>query len=198
GSLDLLDPEDRAGVWMDRLALLRDLGHSISLYVRVRPFDPHALAVAAGPVWAEAEDLAEDLVQRSMLLVVPSSTTRVMERRLRALLGTDAQDGLLALSGLDARVLSRQDKNQLLSEAYGVPFARDGLRKPAIELSPGRFRIETGTDDPPPIGDMAVAASKGMRSYRTLVATGLPDRLAVGWTWPATGGQVLADVAFDL
>jgi len=198
GSLDLLDPEDRVGVWADRLALLRDPGHSLSLYIQMRPFPPELLAQAAGPVADEACELAEGLVRRQLLMAVPAGTHRVLHRRLRALLGSEAQPGLLAQAALAGERLGHAEVEALLDDAYG-PRGADGRRSPSLTLSPRRFLIETGTDDPPPLTEDGPApAPHGVRSYRTLVATDLPSRLAVGWTWPVTGGRVLADVAIHL
>jgi hypothetical protein len=77
GSLDLLDPSAREGVWAARQELLARPDHRLALYLRVRPFPVRDIVVAAGPTGiAEDPELlewAKGLVQRRLLMAVPAA-----------------------------------------------------------------------------------------------------------------------------
>jgi hypothetical protein len=65
----------------------------------------------------------------------------VLNRWLRALLGTEVQAGLLAQAALAAERLDTTTVEAPLDDAYGLRGA-DGKRSPSLTLSPRRFLID--------------------------------------------------------
>jgi len=217
GSLDLLDPEAREGVWAARDELLRRPDHRLAIYLRTRPFPVRELLLAAGEVGAAA-DAAQDgraserqeallgggedilawaatQVQRRVLLAVPAARRTILNRRLLDLLGVGDQGGKLSRAGLAGRVLDRDEVLTLLADAWGPDLS------PAVAISPNRIEVETGGQDPAPLGDapeQPAAGNPGVRRHRTYVVRGLLDRIYVGWTEALTGRNIHGDVVMHV
>ena len=83
GSLDLLDPEAREGVWAARQELLARPDHRLSLYLRVRPFPLDDVVRAAGPV-GEASELREWATTRRSAPVTTADFTAHAQRHSSA------------------------------------------------------------------------------------------------------------------
>lgn len=196
GNLDLYDPEAREGVWAARQELFARPDHRMSLYLRVRPFPIAEIVRAAGPVGAEAAEWAKTLVQRRLLMAVPAARRSILEHRLMGLLGvSDDQPGRLGNAGMFGVRLGEEDVDDLGTDSWGVLF------RPSLAISPRGLEVETGENDPDPIGmapDQPEAGNPGVRRYRTYALTGLPSRLRVGWTEPLTGRRILCDLAIHL
>lgn len=193
GNLDLYDEEARAGVWAARLEFLARPAHRIAIYARTRPFPVEEIVRAAGPVGNEAAEWAAQLVQRRLLLAVPAANKAVLARRITALIGvSEDQPGVLARAGLYARQLTEVEVDDLGTESWGVDFS------PAFGISPRSLEVQTGDDDPPPIGyvpDQPKPGNPGVRRHRTYAITGTTNRVYVGYLQPLTGRQLLGDLS---
>jgi hypothetical protein len=193
GDVSLLSPQAKRGLWTLRLNLFGDLRWPLSLHMMTRPFPPHELEIASGPVWREAGLLARRLVRRRLILALHGGTVDVVRSRLTELCGTD-RAGKLRSAGLGYKVLGSTEIEALADDAFGK------RRAPALSVAPYSFEVRTGTDDPDPImADTRLARVRGTRTWVTFAAKRLPKhKLSVGWLRTLTNGRVEGDVVLHL